>query len=342
MKIYDVRSDTFTLPSKEMRKAMAEAEVGDDVYGEDPTVNRLEAMTSEMLGKEAALFVSSGSMGNLIPLYLNGGRGQEVIGALESHFIQHEVGAVSSIAGALPIGLSTEKGLLEASLIEPHIKPIAYDLARTAMIEVENSIGGICYPLEQLRQIRLLADNYSLLIHMDGARLWNASVATGVSLTDYASLCDTVTVCLSKGLGAPVGSLLCGSKEFIEQARRVRKILGGGMRQAGILAAAGLYALKHNIERLEEDHQGARIIADALKECGWATFDLNDVQTNMVFFSVDGCKASVVERVLKSHNILVSSSGQRIRMVSCLNQREEDYEQIAKILLSIEVSEFTG
>ena len=277
----DLRSDTITKPSQAMREAMARAEVGDDVYGEDPTINRLEAMASERTGKEAALFISSGSMGNLIPLFINGGRGNEVITHRDSHIMSHEVGSVAAIAGVLPQCVDTPRGLLTAQAVRPLLRERSYMMSRTTMIEVENTFGGICYPLEQLQEIKTLGDTEGLAVHMDGARFWNAVIATRVDPVVLASTSDTLTFCLSKGLGAPVGSLLLGSREFIEQARHIRKMLGGGMRQAGILAAAGIYALEHNIERLAEDHERAQRIAQALKHTQWADITIEDIQTNI-------------------------------------------------------------
>jgi len=342
MTYYDLRSDTITKPTTEMRKAMADAEVGDDVYFEDPTVNRLEKLSAEMLGKEAALFVSSGSMGNLIPLFIHAGRGCEVLTHRDSHIIQHEVGAVSALAGALPIGLDAPRGILTPEVLEPHIKPHAYDLARTAMIEVENTIGGVCYPLEILQDIRNLATRYGLLVHMDGARLWNASVATGVAADTLATQADTVTFCLSKGLGAPVGSVLCGTQEFIDKARAIRKMLGGGMRQVGILAAAGLYALDHNINRLADDHDHARTIAETINTTEWAHVAMENVETNILFMYVPGTNIQKVVEVLKAHGILCSGSGESIRLVTNLGISDYDTEHICEIIRTINPKEFSS
>ncbi len=336
MNIYDLRSDTFTQPSAQMRQVMAEAVVGDDAYHEDPTINHLEEKGAHMLGKEAGIFVSSGTMGNLIPLFINGGRGTEVITHAQSHIIQHEIGALSAIAGVMPITLCSAQGLLRATEIEPLIKPKAYDLAKTAMIEVENTIGGICYPLHQLQEIGKLARKYALSLHMDGARLWNASVATGIPVDQLAQDADTVTVCFSKGLGAPVGSLLCGTKEFIDQARTVRKLLGGGMRQIGILGAAALWALEHNIERLAIDHQGAKLLAQALDQSSWAKVNLEDVQTNMVVFSVAGISSETVVHTLAQKGILCCSyDNTSVRLVTHLNLSLERVKEAADILFSL-------
>ncbi len=340
MRMYDLISDTVTKPTPAMRKAMAQAEVGDDVYFEDPTVNRLEAMAAELLGKEKALFVTSGSMGNLIPLYLQAGRGAEVLAHSDSHIIQHEVGAVAAIAGTTPIGIQAPRGLLSAELIEPHIKPPIYYLAKSSLIEVENTIGGICYPLENLKGIRELADRHGMKVHMDGARLWNAVVATKVDAATLAAQADTVTFCLSKGLGAPVGSMLCGTKDFIANARAIRKMLGGGMRQAGILAAAGIHALEHHVTRLADDHAHARRIAETLHATGWAHVDVEDVETNILFFSVDSCSAQKIEEVFGSHGIRCSGEGTQVRMVTNLDLHEEDIEQVCAIIRSIDPKEF--
>ncbi|MDD2296937.1 MAG: low-specificity L-threonine aldolase [Sphaerochaetaceae bacterium] len=340
-KIYDLRSDTVTKPSSAMRKAMANAEVGDDVYFEDPTVNRLEAMAAERLGKEAALFVTSGSMGNLIPLFLLAGRGSEVLTHSESHIIQHEVGAMASIAGAIPIAISSPRGLLSAPVLEPLIKPKAYDLARTAVIEVENTIKGVCYPLKTLQDIKSLAEKYNLTIHMDGARLFNAAVATGIDVSHIAKNADTVSFCLSKGLGAPVGSMLCGTQEFIKKARSIRKMLGGGMRQAGILAAAGIYALEHNVGRLAEDHTHAKQIAQTLAKTEWAQLNVDDTETNIIFFSVPKLSGAKVASILSAKGILCSGSGSSVRLVTNLDLNSEDITAVCDIIASTEAKEFT-
>lgn len=340
MKPFDLRSDTITKPVDGMRSAMAQAEVGDDVYFEDPTINRLEAMSAERLGKEAALFVSSGSMGNLIPLFINGGRGSEVITHCDSHIVQHEVGAVSAIAGVLPIGIDAPRGILTPALVEAQIKPHSYDLARTAMIEVENTIGGICYPLSTLQAIRSLATERALSVHMDGARLWNASIATKVDIATIAAQADTVTFCLSKGLGAPVGSVLCGNKDFIARARAVRKMLGGGMRQAGILAAAGIYALEYHVDRLADDHAWAKSIARSLEKTGWAQLEVDDVETNIIFFSVEGCTGERAAEVLGNHGILCSGSRDTVRLVTNLDLDDDDVAEVCSIIEHLDPKEF--
>ncbi len=284
-KIYDLRSDTVTRPTPEMRKAMYDAEVGDDVYGEDPTVNRLQEMAAERTGTEAALFVSSGCMGNLIPIYLNCGRGNELLIDSRGHVVNFEMSSAAAVAGSLPVSIPTRRGILDASLLGERVRPGKYDMARTRMVVVENThnlAGGTVYPLETLRGIRDFAEERGLSVHMDGARLFNACIASGTTAREYAATCHTITFCLSKGLGAPVGALLCGSRSFVDEARRVRKMLGGGMRQAGVIAAAGIHALTHHVDRLAEDHENARTLVKALAEVPWAAIEPSEVETNIV------------------------------------------------------------
>ncbi len=338
--MYDLRSDTITLPTPAMREAMAEAEVGDDVYHEDRSVNNLEKMASEIVGKEDAIFVPSGSMANLIALYINGGRGKEVLCDINSHIIQHEVGAIASIAGTLSIGVPTPKGILQAKELEPLIKEKSYDLAQTALIEIENTIGGICYPYHTLVEIKALAEKHNMLVHTDGARFFNAAIATKKDPIELATQTDTVTFCVSKGLGAPVGSLLCGSTPFIQEARVIRKMLGGGMRQAGILAAGGIYALTHHMARLEEDHQGATQIANSLKKTDWAEFDILDVQTNIIFFKVKGVSGKKVEHVMRNHNIACFGDNNSVRLVTNLNLTQDDILSVCKEIEQIDKKEF--
>ena len=339
--MYDLRSDTITLPTQEMREVMAFAEVGDDVYHEDVSINTLEQMAAKMVGKEESVFVPSGSMGNLIALYINGGRGKEVLCDFNSHIIQHEVGSIASIAGTLPIGIPTKKGILDAETIAPHIKENSYDLAQSKLIEVENTIGGITYPLETLKEIKALAEKNSMLVHMDGARFWNAVVATKEDPKEIAAQCDTLTFCVSKGLGAPVGSLLCGSSAFIEEARTIRKMLGAGMRQAGILAAGGIYALQHNIERLAIDHSRAKKIANSLSKTTWAQFDIADVHTNIIFFGVKGVSGQKAATILEKHGILCFGMNGCVRLVTNLNINDNDVDQVCSIIENLDEKEFT-
>ncbi len=333
---FDLRSDTITRPSAGMRSAMADAEVGDDVYGEDPTVNRLQEMGAALLGKEASLFVSSGSMGNLIPIFLNCGRGGELLTHERSHILHYELGSLAAIAGAMPVAVPGRRGILREQELASRLRPAAYHLPQTRMVEVENTHnleGGNFYRLEELEEVSAFAKKHALSMHMDGARLFNAAIASGVAAERLASLADTVTFCLSKGLGAPVGSLLCGSAEFIAEARRVRKLLGGGMRQVGVLAAAGIYALEHNIDRLAEDHEHARRIAGALAETRWAALDPNEITTNIIFFSTPGHPASRVVEALAQRGVRASTMGESsVRMVTSLEVSGSDTEEVCGII----------
>ncbi|MFA5447124.1 MAG: low-specificity L-threonine aldolase [Sphaerochaeta sp.] len=337
MNIFDLRSDTVTKPSQAMREAMANAEVGDDVYREDPTMERLEEMAATLTGKERALFVPSGCMGNLIALYVQAGRGKEVLTASNSHIIGHEIGSVAAIAGSLPITIDAPRGVLSAADLEGKVRGGSYDSATTAVVAVENTIGGYCYPLENMVGIYDFAQENGLKVHLDGARIFNAQVATGISVKEYASWADTITFCLSKGLGAPIGSMLCGSDAFINEALTVRKMLGGGMRQTGILAAAGIYALDHNIDRLEDDHRHARLIAESLQESGWADVDMEGVQTNIIFFTVGQMKASEVVSRFKEVGILANTEGDVVRLVTNLDISAEDTTEICARIKSLKI-----
>lgn len=336
MQVFDLRSDTITKPTLEMRKAMAAAEVGDDVYREDPTTTKLERLAAELTGKERALFVSSGCMGNLISLYIQAGRGKEVLCAANSHIIQHEIGSIAAIAGALPITIQATRGVLNATDLQSLVKQGSYDMATTALIEVENTIGGYCYPLENLEMIKDFASTHNLKVHMDGARVFNAQAATGIPVKTYAKYADTITFCLSKGLGCPVGSMLCGDKEFIAQALTVRKLLGGGMRQTGILAAAGLYALEHHVDRLKDDHAHAKAIADTLVKTGWADVDIQGVETNIIFFTVPSFSAQDVVKQLARIGILANTEGESVRLVTNLDLNDEDTRKVCSLLSSFD------
>ncbi len=335
--MYDLRSDTFTLPSTEMRKAIYDAEVGDDVYGEDPTVNRLERMAEEITGKERALLISSGCMGNLIPMMLKGGRGKEIICAKESHIVNHEIGAIASLSGTLPVYADSEYGILKPESVREKIHLYSYDMSESAMLEVENTTSGLIYPLETMKELKQIAEEYKLWLHLDGARIFNASVESGISVKEYASNADDITFCLSKGLGAPAFSLLCGDKDFIESAKRLKKILGGGMRQVGLLAAAGIYALEHNVERLKIDHQNREKVSDALKESGWA--DVKISATNMIFFTSTYSIGNIIA-AFRKRDILFLNEGNMGRMVLSLNVSEEDTEYIVRTIKEIDPKEF--
>ncbi len=333
----DFRSDTFTQPTEAMRKAMYSAETGDDVYGEDPTANRLERMAEEITGKEESLIVSSGCMGNLIPLMIKGGRGKEVLCAPESHIVRHEIGAVASLSGTLPVLVPSDKGILNSADVEKHVHGYAYDMSETAMIETENTTSGLIYPIENLRAIKDVAERHNLWVHMDGARIFNASVETGIPVSTYAETADDITFCLSKGLGCPAFSVLSSTHEFIREAKRIRKLLGGGMRQIGILAAAGIYALEHNIERLKEDHEHRMAISEALRKTGWA--DVRISETNMIFFTSEYPMAGII-RAFREKGVLFLEDGGMGRIVTSLNVTDEDTEETVKIIEEMDTREF--
>jgi len=289
--VVDLRSDTVTKPTRAMRRAMAEAEVGDDVYGEDPTVNRLQARAAEIFGREAALFVPTGSMGNLISIKVWTHHGNEVICEERGHINQYELASMSAIAGCMPRTTAAPDGILSWDLIEPLIRPKIYYRAQTALISLENThnmAGGSVYPPETVADICDRAHAGGLPVHLDGARIFNAAVALGRSVAELTHKCDSVMFCLSKGLGAPVGSMLVGSREFIEKAHVYRKLFGGGMRQVGVLAAAGLVALEESPQRLHEDHANARYLAEGLAQIPGISVDPKKVQTNIVIFDVRG------------------------------------------------------
>jgi threonine aldolase len=336
MKTYDLRSDTITLPSRDMRKAMYRADVGDDVYGEDPTVNALQDLACSITGKRDALFVPSGSMANLIAIYLGCGRGNEIITQKNSHIVHYELGSAAAIAGATIVPVPAERGILTPEIIFPYLRHDPSHNAKTSLIEVENTHnreGGTCYKVYELKNIYDFAKKYHLSVHMDGARIFNASVATGVPVKRMAAYADTVSFCLSKGLGAPVGSLICGTTQFIAEARRIRKMLGGGMRQAGILAAAGIFALQNNIERLAIDHQNAKTLARELDQTTWAEIDPQAVETNIVCFRTPTTAAQTVVNTLKKRGVLCTAMDTNlVRLVTHLNISQEDIEGVCAII----------
>lgn len=341
MKTYDLRSDTVTLPSREMRKAMAQAEVGDDVYGEDPSINKLQELACKVTGKRDALFLPSGSMGNLIPLLINGGRGNEVLTQKNSHILHYELASAAALAGVLPVAVEGERGVLKPEELQKHLRPPVYYMPKVSMVEMENTHnreGGTCYTFEEMKAVRDWASKQNLKVHLDGARIFNAGVSTDTPVKKLASTADTITFCLSKGLGAPVGSVLCGSPKFIGEAKRMRKLLGAGMRQAGILAAAGIYALEHNVKRLREDHANAKRIAETLEQSSWAAIDSSQVETNIIYFSTMAQPAEQVVSALKRKGILCGAfSEYSIRMVTHLGISGEDTDQICSIIRDLKI-----
>lgn len=288
MNFIDLRSDTVTVPTEEMRKAIADAEVGDDVYGDDPTVNRLEKLAAEKVGKESAIFVPSGTFGNQLALFTHARRGQEVIVGKNNHIVIHEVGASAVIAGVQLRTLETKNGAMDPYEVEKAIRIDDIHEPETGLICIENAHGcGNVLPMDNIMEIKKIAQKHSLPIHMDGARLFNAAVFLNEDAKKIANCCDSVMFCLSKGLAAPAGSMLAGNKKFIDRARKNRKLMGGGMRQIGILAAAGIIALEKMTLRLEEDHKNSRYMAEKLSEIHGITvnFERNDI--DMVFFEID-------------------------------------------------------
>lgn len=288
MKLIDLRSDTVTQQTKAMRDAMLNAEVGDDVYADDPTINELEKLAAKTFGKEAAMFVPSGTMGNQLAIMTHTSRGDEIIVGAESHIFMHEVGAAAVLSGVNLRAIEFHHGIPEPERIERAIRPDDIHEPRTTLICVENALAnGRVVPAHVMEAVHKVAKKHKLPVHLDGARLFNAAIALGVEVRELTRHVDTVQCCLSKGLCAPVGSMLAGSHDFIERARRYRKMLGGGMRQAGFLAAAGIIALRDMPARLAEDHENARYLADRLLEVPGVSLDREAVQINMVFFRLD-------------------------------------------------------
>jgi threonine aldolase len=329
MKVIDLRSDTVTKPSAEMRAAMSAAEVGDDVYGEDPTVNRLEALAASRLGKEAALFVCSGTQSNLLALLSHCERGDEYIVGQQGHTYKYEGGGAAVLGSIQPQPLDYEPdGTLDLGRVEAAIKPDDSHFARTRLLCLENTQAGKALPLEYLKRAHEFTRARGLGLHLDGARVFNAAVHLGVPVTEISRYFDSVSVCLSKGLGAPVGSVLCGSGEFITRARRWRKVVGGGMRQAGLLAAAGIHALEHNVERLAHDHENARVLAQALASVEGLTVASGGAQTNMVYVNVEPQRSARMREYLKGEGMLISGQGS-IRLVTHLDIDRADIDRFA-------------
>lgn len=331
----DLRSDTVTLPTPEMRHAMANAPVGDDVFGDDPTVNQLQEKVAELLGKPAALFVPSGTMGNQVAVRAHTEPGQEIILEANAHIYYYEGGGPAALSGVMCRCLNGRRGIFTAAEIEAVLRPPDAHFAPTRLICLENTHnrgGGSIWTIEQIAEISQLARGRGIRMHLDGARLWNASVATGIPEREYAALFDSVNVCFSKGLGAPVGSALAGSREFIERAHRFRKQFGGGMRQSGIIAAGALYALEHHRARLAEDHANAQMLAKALARMPGVELDLADVQTNIILFRVTTVPAAALVRALKEAGLLVLATGpDTIRAVLHLNVSSADTHRAIEI-----------
>src|SRR5438067_9722196 len=337
----DLRSDTVTKPSAEMRRAMAEAEVGDDVFLEDPTVNRLQERAAQMFGREAALFVPSGSMGNLACVMAQTRPGQEVICETNGHVYNYEMGALSAIGGVLPRIVDGEDGILSWSAIEAAIRPKVYYRPQTALICLENTVnmaGGTVYSTALANEICDRAHERGIRVHLDGARVFNAATYLKEDVAVMSKKFDSVQFCLSKGLGAPVGSMIVGTRDFIERCRPIRKMLGGGMRQAGVLAAAGLVALEKGPKRLHEDHDNARVLATQLAAIPGITLNPAKVKTNIVIFDAkkSGWSSSDFLQALAKRNVLaVPVDSEKVRMVTHLDVDRNDIEKAAAVVREV-------
>jgi threonine aldolase len=323
MHIVDLRSDTVTKPTPEMRRAMAEAEVGDDVFGEDPTVNRLQAMAAERMGKEAALFVASGTMGNLVCLLAQCGRGDEVIVGDQAHTLINEQGGMAALGGIQPRAVPNQPdGTLDLGQVRAAIRSDNDHYPRTRLVAVENThngCGGAVLTPDYMSALGNLVRDARLRLHVDGARIFNASVALGVDVRSLVMDADSVTFCISKGLGAPVGSLVCGDTAFVAEARRARKVVGGGMRQAGVLAAAGIVALEQMVDRLAEDHANARLLAEGLAQLPWLQVEPVAVRTNILYLRIlrEDLKARRVASLLEAQGVRTLALGpRRLRAVT--------------------------
>lgn len=328
----DIRSDTVTKPTNEMRKAMYEAEVGDDVYGDDPTVNRLENLAAEMVGKEAALFVPSGTFGNQLALLTHTKRGDEVIVPDSNHIFAHEVGASAVIASVQLRTLEAPEGMPSIEKLKASIRDKDIHYPDTGLICMENAhSSGRVIPLQYLKSVKELAREFSIPVHLDGARIFNAAVALGVKAKEIADTADSVMFCLSKGLAAPVGSILAGSSAFIEKARKGRKLMGGGMRQAGVLAAAGIVALEKMVDRLEEDHENARFLAEMLSEIPGLHIMEDQLDINMVFFKLEYPDPALVVSEMEKAGIKINPpEGDLYRLVTNKDVTKADIQKIAE------------
>jgi threonine aldolase len=330
MRQVDLRSDTVTHPTPEMRQAMFEAEVGDDVYGEDPSVNRLEAMAAERLGKEAAVYVASGTMGNLVSVLAHAGRGDEIVLGDKAHIFRSEAGGVSALGGvAFQTIPNDDRGMLNPDDVAEAIKPANVHFTRTAVVAVENThngAGGTVLTPEDIKLIADVAHASDVPVHMDGARVFNAAVALEAPVAELVKDVDSLTFCLSKGLACPVGSVICGTEEYIAQARKWRKIVGGSMRQAGIIAAAGVVALDTMVDRMADDHANARKLANGLNEIEGISIDPDKLPTNLVFFEVNHPDRAGLARKLNERGVLGGGAQKRWRYVTHYGITEEDIE----------------
>lgn len=334
----DLRSDTVTRPSGAMREAIASAEVGDDVWGDDPTVNQLQDKCRELTGKPAALFVTSGCMGNQLAIKSHTNPSEEIIAEWDSHIVKYEIAGPSFVSGVQVMPLKGYHGFMDPGEIASHIRPDWYHYPKTSLVCIENThnrAGGTVYPLDEIKKVSKVCRDNNLKLHLDGARIFNASVESGVSVKDYSAQADSITFCFSKGLGAPIGSILCGEVDFITRAHKYRKILGGGMRQAGMIAAGALYALENNIERLKDDHKNAKHFAEEISKLPYVVIDMESVQTNIVVFNTTRDAAKLKE-VLEGKGVMVTNEGKdRMRAVFHMDVSAEQTEQAINIFKTL-------
>ncbi len=339
MNYIDLRSDTVTMPTDEMREAIKNALVGDDVYGDDPTVNKLEEIAAKKVGKEAALFVPSGTFGNQLALFTHARRGQEVIVGKNNHIVVHEVGASAVIAGVQLRTLETSNGLMNSHDVEMAIRQDDIHEPETGLICVENAHGcGAVIPLDNLREIKKIAENHSIPVHMDGARLFNAAVSLNVDAKEIAACADSVMFCLSKGLAAPAGSILAGEKKFIDRARKNRKLMGGGMRQIGILAAAGIIALEEMTLRLHEDHENAKYLADELSKLKGISVMRDRLDIDMVFFEMSEdviTQEKLIEELFKRNIKINGLENGEYRFVTHIGVTKKDIDYVIRCMKEI-------
>lgn len=332
----DIRSDTVTKPSKGMREAMFNAEVGDDVFSEDPTINKLQERCAEMTGKEKALYVSSGCLGNQLSIKSHTQPGDEILLESESHIFNYETAAPSVISHVQVMTVRGENGVMQLDEIKKYIRTKEYYFPRTRLICFENThnrAGGVIQPIENIKEISAYARENGIKLHMDGARIFNAYVETGINIKEYASYVDSISFCFSKGLGAPVGSIICGDTEFITTAHKWRKILGGGMRQAGILAAAAMYALDNNIDRLKEDNNKAKYFAKEISKLDWINVNPELVHTNIVIFASTKFKKNDLIKILKEKGVLISAgSFENLRAVFHLDVSMDEMKKAVELI----------
>lgn len=326
----DLRSDTVTRPGEAMRQAMYKAEVGDDVYGDDPTVNALQALACELTGKQAALFFPTGTQANLVALLSHCERGDEYIVGQKAHNYMYEAGGAAVLGSIQPQPLDmADDGSIPLDKVAAAIKPDDIHFAKTRLLSLENTHSGKVLPLDYLQQAFEFTREKNLALHIDGARIMNAAVALDVPLSEITRYCDTLTICLSKGLGAPIGSLLCGSKEYIQRANRWRKMTGGGMRQSGILAAAAIYALENNVQRLQEDHDNARWLEQQLREIG-VEIVAPGAQTNILYVRQTAEQAAKLGPWMREHGVVLSS-GPVTRLITHINISRQDLEKVVEL-----------